>query len=109
MARAPVSKTGSWGFESLLACQMIMRKIRKRRALQVGSSHSFLHSERKVMAKKKSKFLTEAYAELKKVSWPSRQEVKGATIVVLVMTFLLGFYIGLVDLFFSKVIAFLIK
>ena len=34
---------------------------------------------------------------MKKVSWPSRQEVMGTTIVVIVAVFFFGFYLGFVD------------
>ena len=34
---------------------------------------------------------------MKKVSWPSRQEVVGTTVVVIVAVFFFGFYLGLVD------------
>lgn len=42
-------------------------------------------------------FLEQTREELRKCSWPTREELKGATIVVLVTMFLLGLYIGLVD------------
>ena len=60
------------------------------------------------MIKKVSKFFTEAKIELKKVTWPSKEEVKGSTIVVLTITGLLGVYIGAVDFILSNVIKFLI-
>ena len=60
------------------------------------------------MIKKISKFFTEAKIELKKVTWPSKDEVKGSTIVVLTITGLLGIYIGAVDFVLSNVIKFLI-
>jgi len=61
------------------------------------------------MANKVKQFLTEAKAELKKVSWPTVADVKASTIVVLVTTFLLAFFIGIVDFVVSKIITFLIK
>ena len=42
-------------------------------------------------------FYAEVRSEMKKVSWPSRQEVAGTTIVVIVAVFFFGFYLGLVD------------
>lgn len=36
--------------------------------------------------------------ELKKVTWPSRKEVYGTTLVVLVTVFFFGLYLFLVDL-----------
>lgn len=46
-------------------------------------------------------FLTETKQELNKVSWPTRDEVWQATIVVIFTTFLIAFYIGVIDFFLS--------
>ena len=42
-------------------------------------------------------FYTEVRSEMKKVSWPSRQEVTGTTIVVIIATIFFGFYLFAVD------------
>lgn len=42
-------------------------------------------------------FLVETETELKKVSWPSREELTGSTFVVIFVTVVLGVYIVLVD------------
>jgi preprotein translocase subunit SecE len=42
-------------------------------------------------------FYLDVRSEMKKVSWPSRQEVVGTTVVVIVAVFFFGFYLGLVD------------
>jgi preprotein translocase subunit SecE len=49
------------------------------------------------MFKKVSKFLQEVRQEMAKVSWPSREELKGTTIVVIVITLILSTYILGVD------------
>jgi preprotein translocase subunit SecE len=54
--------------------------------------------------KRLSNFLREAKAELKKVTWPSRNEVYSTTIVVIVATFFFGFYLYFMDIIFSWVI-----
>ncbi len=36
-------------------------------------------------------------SEMKKVSWPGRQEVIGTTVVVIVAVFFFGFYLGILD------------
>ncbi len=54
--------------------------------------------------KKPLNFLVEAREELKKVSWSSRQEVFGSTVVVIVITFLMTAFIGVVDLFLTKIL-----
>jgi len=46
---------------------------------------------------KTKQFYADVRSEMKKVSWPSRQEVAGTTIVVIVAVFFFGFYLGLVD------------
>lgn len=61
------------------------------------------------MANKVTKFLGEVKAELKKVAWPSKEELKGSTIVVITITALLGLYIGAIDFVVSRVITFLIR
>lgn len=42
-------------------------------------------------------FLTEVWAELRKVHWPTRQETVAATIVVLVVVSLVSLWLSLVD------------
>ena len=42
-------------------------------------------------------FYTDVRGEMKKVSWPPRQEVVGTTVVVVVAVFFFGLYLGLVD------------
>jgi preprotein translocase subunit SecE len=44
------------------------------------------------------RFLSEVRAEMKKVSFPSRDEVVGTTIVVVVTSFVFAFYLWLADL-----------
>ena len=43
--------------------------------------------------------------EMKKVSWPGRQEIVGTTIVVIVATFFFGAYLGLIDYILSNALA----
>lgn len=50
-------------------------------------------------------FLREVRAEVKKVTWPSKNEVYSTTIVVILATFFFGFYLFFMDIIFSWVIA----
>jgi len=43
------------------------------------------------------KSLKEVRAELTKVTWPTRQELIGSTIVTIVVTLLVSVFIGIVD------------
>jgi preprotein translocase subunit SecE len=42
-------------------------------------------------------FYSDVKSELRKVTWPSKKEVYGTTIVVIVTVFFFGFYLFLVD------------
>ncbi|HDJ23025.1 MAG TPA: preprotein translocase subunit SecE [Candidatus Aminicenantes bacterium] len=50
-------------------------------------------------------FLKEVRAEVRKVTWPAKQEVYSTTIVVIIATFFFGFYLYFMDVIFSWVIA----
>ena len=54
-------------------------------------------------------FIRETQQELKKVSWPLREELIGSTVVVIVTTLLLAVFIGVVDFFLSIFIRLLIR
>ncbi|MBI5887458.1 MAG: preprotein translocase subunit SecE [Deltaproteobacteria bacterium] len=54
-------------------------------------------------------FFSDARLELKKVTWPTRQQTMTSTWVVLAVTAVLSIFLGLVDLAFSKVIGYILK
>ena len=54
-------------------------------------------------------FLKEAIAELKKVIWPTKKELKNSTIVVITTIIIASIFIGLVDIFFTKALTLFIK
>ena len=47
-------------------------------------------------------FFSEVKAELKKVTWPSKAEVKNTTIVVIATTIFFGFYLWGLDVLFTQ-------
>ena len=49
-------------------------------------------------------FLAETRTELKKVTWPSRQDLIDSTKVVIVATLIMTVFIGLVDQVLSRII-----
>ena len=49
-----------------------------------------------------SKFYRETSAELKKVSWPTRAEAIHLTRVVLIVIFVMGAFLGLLDYAFTQ-------
>lgn len=54
-------------------------------------------------------FLTEARQELKKVTWPTKDQTITSTWVVLAVTIVLAIFLGLVDLVLSKLIGLILK
>ena len=54
-------------------------------------------------------FLKEVKAELGKVAWSTRQELLASTIVVIVVTVILGVFIGIIDVILSKLLTILFK
>jgi preprotein translocase subunit SecE len=52
-------------------------------------------------------FVTDTRAEMKKVTWPSRNEVVGTTVVVLVATIVFALYLWGVDYIFYQGINYL--
>ena len=55
------------------------------------------------------RFLAEAVSELRKVSWPTREQVRNLTVLVFAISLVVGIYISILDAFFQNVIAFLVR
>ena len=49
-------------------------------------------------------FAHEVLAEFRKVTWPSREELINSTTIVVVVTVVLAFFLGGVDIALSKVV-----
>lgn len=47
-------------------------------------------------------FLNGVTKEMKKVTWPTQDELKESTMVVLVSTLIVGLFVSVVDIFFTK-------
>ena len=54
-------------------------------------------------------FYADTRSEMKKVSWPSRQEVIGTTVVVMVAVAIFGVYFFVVDTILGQVLNWLLK
>ena len=52
-------------------------------------------------------FIKESWSELKKVTWPTRIQVRNLTILVFVISFVVGLYITVADTAYDAVIRFL--
>ncbi|MDD3905190.1 MAG: preprotein translocase subunit SecE [Candidatus Omnitrophica bacterium] len=56
------------------------------------------------MANKVASFFNDIKLEMLKVSWPNRQELIGSTVIVIVSLAILSLFIGICDLFLSKLV-----
>jgi preprotein translocase subunit SecE len=53
------------------------------------------------------RFINESWSELKKVSWPTREQVRNLTVLVFAVSFVVGLYITVLDLIFQGFVGFL--
>ena len=53
------------------------------------------------------RFLDEAWSELKKVTWPTREQTRNLTVLVFVISAVIGAYIAVFDAFFKIVVGWL--
>jgi len=53
--------------------------------------------------KKLQNYLKEVIRELKKVSWPNKEELKGSTFVVIFFSLIMALFVWGVDFIFSKI------
>jgi preprotein translocase subunit SecE len=47
------------------------------------------------------RYFDEVWSELKKVSWPTRDQVRNLTVLVFAISFVVGLYITVLDAFFQ--------
>ena len=53
---------------------------------------------------KVSQFYRECVIELKKVTWPSRKQTLGSTVVVIVLVLIISMFLGLIDMGLSSLV-----
>ncbi|MEE9934608.1 MAG: preprotein translocase subunit SecE [Deltaproteobacteria bacterium] len=56
------------------------------------------------MANKALQFLSQAKAELKKVTWPTRKQTLASTAVVMVIVAIMALYLGIIDFVLAKLV-----
>tara|TARA_B100001765_G_scaffold192200_1_gene139864 strand:- start:42 stop:224 length:183 start_codon:yes stop_codon:yes gene_type:complete len=54
--------------------------------------------------KKIKDFMNGVQFEMKKVSWPTWDELRGSTMVVLGLSLMLGIFLFVIDLFLSRIV-----
>jgi|TARA_B100001245_G_scaffold164671_1_gene124307 preprotein translocase subunit SecE len=55
-----------------------------------------------------SRSIKEIYAELGRVTWPTKEETTRLSIIVVSISIVIGLFLGVIDLAFSRIIAFFI-
>jgi preprotein translocase subunit SecE len=55
------------------------------------------------------RFIEESYSELKKVVWPTREQVRNLTVLVFVISAAVGTFIGVVDILWTEVVRFAVN
>ena len=51
------------------------------------------------------RFIDEAWSELKKVTWPTREHTRNLTVLVFVVSIAIGLYITFLDTAFTEAVA----
>ncbi|OGR83749.1 MAG: preprotein translocase subunit SecE [Elusimicrobia bacterium RIFCSPLOWO2_01_FULL_54_10] len=60
------------------------------------------------MIEQLTSFFKESYAELQKVTWISRKEVMGSTVVIIILVGILSVFVALMDMLFARIISWII-
>ena len=101
MARAPVSKTGGWGFESLHSCQDLAGG-------EAGATMQLLRTRNEMARTNPFEFLQQVRTEVSKVTWPTRRETVITTIMVLVMVIAAALFFLAADQVLSFLVSFVL-
>ncbi|HUR15792.1 MAG TPA: preprotein translocase subunit SecE [Candidatus Limnocylindrales bacterium] len=51
------------------------------------------------------RFIDESWSELKKVTWPTREQTRNLTVLVFVISAAVGAYIAVFDVIFTMIVA----
>lgn len=54
-------------------------------------------------------FATEVIEELKRVTWPTKQETTRLTLIVIFISLIIGLYVGIIDVLLAKALELLTK
>jgi len=54
-------------------------------------------------------YISDVRTEMRRVTWPNRQEIYGTTVMVLITTFLFGFYFFVCDKAFAAAVSVILR
>jgi preprotein translocase subunit SecE len=101
MARAPRSQRRA---RREAQTQSKVDRARARQAQVRPSSQPVRQQTGRKEAKQRGRFVREAYAELKKVEWPNRNQVVQGTLAVIVACAIVGAFLWAADQAFSNLV-----
>ena len=78
-----------------------MRVISSKRSL---SKSGFSNNKIAIKLNKGLQFLREVSLELKKVTWPTRKQTIGLTVVVIILVLIISLFLGVIDIGLSSLI-----
>ena len=103
LARAPVSKTGGWGFESLHSCHALGSQ-----GPRLVQPIQLLRTRDEMARTNPLEFLQQVRTEVSKVTWPTRRETVITTIMVLVMVIAAALFFLAADQVLSFFVSFVL-
>ena len=65
--------------------------------MQTQSSRNAVAGRRNDQVKRLRRYFDEVWSELRKVSWPTREQVRNLTVLVFAISFVVGLYISVLD------------
>jgi preprotein translocase subunit SecE len=80
---------------------MALGTAAKAMAEEIGNSKNLLDRART--------YIGEVRSEMRRVTWPNKQEIYGITVMVILTTFIFGAYFYATDRFFSYVVGRILK
>jgi preprotein translocase subunit SecE len=121
--RAPSSKAGIDAASSKTGLiSDSVRGIKKAQTLSLKKSSSTARSESRKLEgnfldrlfvagplQKSLQFLREVKVELNKVTWPTRKQTIGSTLVVIILVMIISFFLGIVDIGLSSLMGVVLK
>ncbi len=90
-----ISEKISISKSATVASPLKLRQEKNLAEIKIGEPNFF---------QKAIEFLTEVKVELKKVTWPTRKQVTGTTIVVIIFVFVVAAFLGLFDFGLAKLV-----
>jgi len=87
----------------------ISKKLRVMSSNRSLSKSGFSKNKIAIKLNKGLQFLREVSLELKKVTWPTRKQTVGLTVVVIVLVLIIALFLGIIDIGLSSLIRLVLK